>query len=127
LDGISIAIASPVHRLGLDRYFRAGQSVSDIIISTTKEHGFEKYQPSLPRITVTFSLEKKQWFIAWSHTLGPVAPPERESLIDSETAFSVLRSYLVDLWRRPALRSNFPDLCLKRVERIQCGFCLLCW
>src|ERR1700690_725132 len=84
--------------LGLDHYFRAGQSVTDIIISTAESHGLEKYTRPLPRITIRFDWDRGQLIIAWSYPGLVAAPPDHVNVVESETAFPVLRSYLVDLW-----------------------------
>jgi hypothetical protein len=55
---------------GLDRYFRAGQSMHDIIFSTAEEHGLEKHDPAPPRVTQTFNHENQQWSIAWSYRIS---------------------------------------------------------
>jgi len=96
---------------GLNKYFRAGQSMSDIIISTAESHGLEGYKPPPPRVTIRFDREQEQWFIASSYgNLLTGARPSRVDPVDSGTAFAVLRAYLVDLWRetRPERKTPSP-------------------
>src|SRR5215472_14074350 len=101
-------------RLGLDRYFRAGQSISDIIISASEKHGLERYHPPPPRVTIRFDREKAQWFIAWSHHLLFSMLPERQMPVEAETAFEVLRSNLVDLWKETHPGELLPEPLAKR-------------
>jgi hypothetical protein len=86
---------------GLDQHFRAGQSMSQIIISTAKEHGLEKYNPPPPRITLGWNKAEgnRQYFVAYSHLNLLNSAPERVTVVTSENAFSVLRSYMAQLWR----------------------------
>lgn len=83
---------------GLDQYFRVGQSMSHIIFSTTEEHRLEKYSPSPLRITLRSEDKGQRWYIARSYTNIPFNKPDREDVIDSDTAFITLKSYLRDLW-----------------------------
>jgi hypothetical protein len=95
--------------VGLNRYFRAGQSMSDIIISTTEHHRLESYEPPPPRVTIRFDREQGQWLIAWSyHNLITGPRPDRVSPVDSGTAFAVLRTYLIDLWRETRPEEMIP-------------------
>ena len=95
---------------GLDQHFRAGQSVSQIIISTAKEHGLEKYDPPLPRITLGWSKADggKQYFVAYSHLNLFNSASESLTVVNSETAFSVLRSYMAQLWRETQINEALP-------------------
>lgn len=89
---------------GFDQYFRVGQSMDHIIFSTTDEHRLEKYNPSPLRVTIRSEDKHQRWYVARSYKNIWFFKPDREDPIDSETAFTVLKSYLVDLWRetRPA-------------------------
>lgn len=84
---------------GLDQYFRVGQSMSHIIFSTTEEHRLGKCNPSPLRITIRSEDYGQRWYIARSYRNIHFSKPESEALIDSERAFTVLKSYLADLWK----------------------------
>jgi len=86
---------------GLDQHFRAGQSMSQIVISTAKEHGLEKYNPPPPRITLGWNKTEgeRQYFVAYSHSNLFFSAPETLTVVNSEGAFTVLRSYMTQLWR----------------------------
>src|SRR5579884_1605360 len=101
---------------GLDGYFRAGQSVSQIVISTAKEHGFEKCNPSPPRITLGWNKIEgnRQYFVAYSHSNLFNSAPESLTVIDSESAFSVLRSYMAQLWRETEATEALPRALTER-------------
>jgi hypothetical protein len=95
---------------GLDQHFRAGQSMSQIIISTAKEHGLEKYNPPPPRITLGWNKTEgnRQYFVAYSHSNLFSSAPENLTVVNSESAFSVLRSYMAQLWRETEATEALP-------------------
>ena len=94
--------------VGLDQYFRVGQSMSDIIFSTAEQHGLEKYNPPLPRVTLTFDRAKQQWFVAWSYRFLLSVEPDRKDPVNAENVFPVLKSYLADLWRETRPNEALP-------------------
>jgi hypothetical protein len=83
----------------LDEHFRVGQSMSHIIFSTTDVHRLEKYNPSPLRVTIRYEGRLDRWYIAQSYRNILFSEPDHQDPIDSETAFTVLKSYLADLWR----------------------------
>jgi len=92
---------------GFDEYFRAGQSMSHVIFSTAEKHRLEQYAPSPLRVTIkSDKLEGNQprWCVARSYGNLWSSAPDRETPIECESAFPVLKQYLEDLWRetRPA-------------------------
>jgi hypothetical protein len=93
---------------GIDQYFRVGQSMSDIIFSNTEQHGLENYEPPPPRVTLRFDRAKRQWFIAWSYRFLISGEPDRKDPVNAENAFSVLKSYLADLWRETRPNETVP-------------------
>jgi hypothetical protein len=96
-------------RAGIDRHFRAGQSMTHIIISTSEMHGLEKFVPSPPRVTLRYVKEKEQWFIAWSHWNLLTGPePEREDYVTFENVLHILKMYLADLWLETQEGKHFP-------------------
>ena len=88
---------------GLNEYFRVGTSVGQIIFSTCEKNGLENFTPAPPRVTLGQD-SNREMFIAWSHSNIWFNEPERKDFVTAKTAFSVLRTYLADLWRetRPA-------------------------
>ena len=99
---------------GLDEYFRVGQSMSHIIFSTAEEHNLEKYEPSPLRITIRPEDNPKRWYVARSYTNLWFSTPEKETSVDSETAFPVLKQYLTDLWRETRPGESLPQPLLSR-------------
>ena len=81
---------------GLDKYFRAGQSMHHIIFSTCERHGLEQYDPQPPRVTL--GRDEGGYFLAFSTRNLWFFPPDRKNAITSENALSMLRSYLLALW-----------------------------
>ena len=96
--------------VGLNQYFRAGQSMSHIIFSTAEQHGLEQYDPPPPRITLLHERASNEWFIAWSHLNLIVRPEavERKTRITAQNAVPVLKSYLKDLWRETRPQDALP-------------------
>lgn len=82
---------------GWDRYFRAGQSLADIIFSTAEQHGLER--TSLPPPRVTLHQRHHEYFVGYSHYLLFSQEPERRDVVTAENVFPVLRSYLITLWQ----------------------------
>jgi hypothetical protein len=81
--------------------------MTHIIFSTAEEHGLEKYD-RLPRVTLRFDTAKGEWFIAWSYYNLHSSQPDRQEAVNAETAFAVLKSYLVDLWRETHAGEHLP-------------------
>ncbi len=82
--------------LRLDRYFRAGQSMWDLIFSTAEQHGLENIDPPPPR--VTFGLRQEGAFVATSDCNLWFNEADRLDDVTSGTAFSVLKLHLKLLW-----------------------------
>ena len=84
--------------------------MSQIIISTAKEHGLEKYNPPPPRITLGWNKTEgnTQYFVAYSHSNLFNSAPESLSVVNSESAFSVLRLYMAQLWRETEATEALP-------------------
>ena len=97
----------------LNDYFRVGQSMLHIVFSTAQEHGLERLNPPRLRVTIRFDSEKKQWLIGRSYGNLHFANADREEPADSETAFTVLKSYLADLWRETRPGESLPELLAK--------------
>ena len=93
---------------GLDKPFRAGQSMTDITLSTAEQHGLERYDPPPPRVTLRADKARQQWYIAWSHRNLYFSEPDRRTDITSENAFPILKSYLEDLWRDTKPNESLP-------------------
>jgi len=91
---------------GLDRYFRAGQSMQHIIFSTCERHGLENFKPEPPRVTL--GRGKAGMFVAWSHYNIWFSTPERETPVTADNVRSVLRSYLAELWRETRTEDPLP-------------------
>jgi hypothetical protein len=96
---------------GLDEYFRAGQSMSHIIFSTADKHGLD--DPSQLRITIK-SEDNKHWYVARSYGNLWFAAPDRETSVDADTAFQVLKQYLADLWLETRPGDPIPQPLLPR-------------
>jgi hypothetical protein len=92
---------------GLDRHYRAGQSVQHIIFSTCERHGLEDFSPAPPRITLGRSKDGGM-FVAWSHYNVWFRDPEREDSVTSQNVEIVLRRYLSDLWRETRPKDPVP-------------------
>jgi len=92
---------------GLNKFFRAGQSMQHIIFSTCERNGLENYTPAPPRVTLGRD-HNGEMFIAWSHSNIWFSEPERKDLVTPQTVLSVLRTYLVDLWRETRPTEPFP-------------------
>lgn len=82
---------------GLDRYFRAGQSMQHIIFSTAEHHGLEDIDPSPPRVTIAFD-ERMRIYLAWSRFNLWFNKPDRQTYLTGDSANSILRIYLSSLW-----------------------------
>jgi len=84
--------------------------MSQIIISTAKEHGLEKYNPPPPRITVGWNKAEgnRQYFVAYSHLNLFNSAPENLTVVNSESVFSVLRSYMAQLLRETQTNEALP-------------------
>jgi hypothetical protein len=97
--------------VGLDKYFRVGQSMTHIIFSTAERHGLERYDPPPPRITLLHERPTDEWFIAWSRTNLIVKPEaaERRTKINAQNAIPVLKAYLIDLWRETHPEDALPQ------------------
>jgi hypothetical protein len=91
----------PVLRAAIDvrlcDHFRAGQSVSHLIFSSTEEHGLEVIEPAPLRVTLGRS-EASQFFVALSRSNLWFGQPDQVEIINSENAFPVLKAYLSALW-----------------------------
>lgn len=90
---------------GLDGYFRVGTSMSHIIFSTAERHGLP---PHVPRVTLMHDPEKQQWSLAWSYQNLWFSKPDRHDLVNSDNAFSILKTYLSDLWRETRPSESIP-------------------
>jgi hypothetical protein len=97
---------------GLHHHFRAGFSMSHIIISTA-DRRLELYEPRQPHVTLRFEGEKQ---VAWSHANLHFHAAERFQPVNAENVFVTLKSFLADLWRetRPNEETSAalgPDIC----------------
>lgn len=68
----------------------------DVILSTAYD-GLEKVTPPPPRVTVHWD-RQFQLMISWSHTIPSLYGAERQDAVIGD-AFSILKPYLIDLWR----------------------------
>ena len=82
---------------GLSSYFRAGQSMHHVILSTAERHGLEEVIPAPPRITLGVD-EYATVYVAWSHCNLWFGEPERKDVVTPATALPILKSYLGSLW-----------------------------
>ena len=98
------AIASGIHH-----YFRAGTSMSHIILSTS-DRRLEYLSPPPPRVTL--QCETQPGFISWSHANIFFSEPERRENLCEKNALQTVRSYLADLWQATHPDDDIP-LCLK--------------
>jgi len=79
---------------GLHHHFRAGFSVSHIIVSTA-DRRLELCEPRQPHVTLRFEKEKQ---VAWSHANLHFHKAERFQPVNAENVFPILKSFLADLW-----------------------------
>ena len=79
--------------LGLDRYFRAGQSMSHMIFSTLDHHGLRNE----PRVTVELHPEN-ELRIAYGTSYLSRFPAELEYSLPYDDAFPTFRRFLNQLW-----------------------------
>lgn len=92
---------------GLDKHFRAGQSMQHIILSTASEHGLESIEPPPPRVTIAFA-EDKGLLVALSRANIWFASAERTSEIPEIGGLQVLAGYLKQLWEQTRPEESMP-------------------
>ena len=91
---------------GLHRHFRAGFSMSHIIVSTANRR-LELYEPKQPQVTLRFEKEKQ---VAWSHANLHFHQAERFEPVNSENVFAILKLFLADLWRETRPNDDAPEI-----------------
>lgn len=79
--------------LGLNGYFRAGQSMHHLVFSTLDQHGLRDE----PRVTVDLHPET-QLRIAFGRGNIHFASPELEYLLPYDTGFPTFRRFMNQLW-----------------------------
>lgn len=80
-------------KLGLNAYFRAGQSLHHLVFSTLDHHGLRDE----PRVTVVFHPENDVR-IAYGTSNLFFNPPTLEYTLPFELAFPTFRRFLNQLW-----------------------------
>jgi hypothetical protein len=89
---------------GLHHHFRAGFSMSHIIVSTA-DRRLELYEPKLPHVSLRFEKEKQ---VAWSHANLHFHQAESFEPVNTENVFAILKSFLADLWRETRPNEEAP-------------------
>jgi hypothetical protein len=86
-------------RDGLDSYFRAGESMNYLMFSTVDKHGLEDIEPRPLHVTLGVDADNRLFVAVSQHSLH-FNKAERQDVVTDETALSVLKTYLRDLWQR---------------------------
>jgi hypothetical protein len=81
-------------RLGLDRHFRAGQSMHHFVFSTLDHHGLRNE----PRVTVEFHPTSRELRIAYGCSNLYFSPAELEYTLPFDVGFSTFQRFLKQLW-----------------------------
>ncbi len=76
---------------GLNRYFRVGQSMQQMVFSTCDRHGLESFNPEPPRVTLVRG--KNGMFVVISRSNLWFSTPDRQTPVAEDNVVSVLRSY----------------------------------
>jgi hypothetical protein len=92
-------------KLGLNRYFRAGQSMHHLVFSTLDHHGLR----GEPRVTVEFHPEN-DLRIAYGTTNLFFSSPQVEHLLPFEPGFATFRRFLNQLWAATSTEAIPDDL-----------------
>ena len=80
--------------LGLDRYFRAGQSMHQLVFSTLDRHGLRNE----PRITVVFHPARHELRVAYGCSNLDFSPAELDYTLPFVDGFATFRRFLKQLW-----------------------------
>ncbi len=90
---------------GLTEHFRLGQSMHQIIFSTSDHHGLT----TEPRVTLEFCPKEQQVRVAYSHANIGFNEPDSEERVDVPTATSCALRYLRRLWSETRSDIQIPD------------------
>jgi hypothetical protein len=93
-------------KLGLNRYFRAGQSMHHFVFSTLEYHGLRDE----PRVTVAFRPEN-DIRIAYGTSNLQFSTPMVEYTLPFDLAFPTFRRFLNQLWKATMPEAIPGDIC----------------
>ena len=88
-------ILDALARDGLDRSFRIGSSMHDIMVSTLDHHGLI----AEPRTTLTIDLDGTHVRVSYSRSNVAFEEPDDQVRVPRDEAVPVVRRYLEKLWR----------------------------
>jgi hypothetical protein len=89
---------SECFRLGLDRYFRAGQSMHHFVFSALDRHGLRDE----PRVTVEFHPTKHELRVAYGCSNLYFSPAELEYTLPFDAGLATFHRFLKQLWTATA-------------------------
>ena len=92
---VAEGILDALERDGLDRVFRIGTSMHDIIFSTLDHHDLR----GEPRTTIRIDLDGTHVRVSYGRVNVEFAEPDEEVRVPSAQAVPVVRRYLEKLWR----------------------------
>jgi hypothetical protein len=95
---------------GYHHCFRAGGSMADTVFSTV-DRPLEVLTPKPPRVTLRVTPERK--YAAYSHASIQFFEPERTETMTELNAFSILTTFLADLWLETKPSAPLPE-CLEK-------------